>query len=57
MHPSPSFEDVRHWESKLSGKESVLLIIGIDTEWIGFWDGNKPITLERLKTDGQTGNG
>ena len=35
----------------LKGRHAVLIIIGIESTWVGYWNGKKVIHLSKLKLD------
>jgi hypothetical protein len=43
--------DVYHWERNLRGRHAALIIIGIESIWVGYWNGKKVIHLPKLKLD------
>lgn len=49
--PTPSSIDIYHWKRNLNGRHAVLIIIGIESTWVGYWDGRKAIQLPKLKLD------
>jgi integrative and conjugative element protein (TIGR02256 family) len=50
-NPLPSSIDVYHWSKNLKGRHAALIIIGIESVWVGYWNGNKVIHLPKLKVD------
>ena len=50
-YPFPSSIDVFHWQNNLKGRHAVLIIIGIESTWVGYWNGNKAIQLPTLEFD------
>ncbi len=55
-NPTPSSVDIFHWKRNLKGRHAVLVIIGIKSVWIGYWDGGKVIQLPTLIFDHCLGN-
>jgi len=51
VNPLPSSIDVYHWELNLKGRHAVLIIVGIESVWTGYWNGKKAIHLPKLKLD------
>lgn len=50
-NPFPSSIDIFHWKKNLKGRHAVLIIIGIESTWVGYWNGKKVIHLPKLKLD------
>ena len=50
-HPQPSAEDVRQWRRNLNSKQGVLIIVGMQSNWIAYWDGENAIPLPELTRD------
>lgn len=53
-NPLPSSIDVYHWKKNLNGRHAALIIIGIESVWVGYWDGKKAIHLPKLRLDSCT---
>ena len=53
-NPSPSSIDVYHWKKNLKGRHAALIIIGIVSVWVGYWNGRKIIKLPKLELDNFT---
>lgn len=49
--PSPSTIDLNEAQSKLKGKVGLLIIIGIEKNWLAYWDGNKTYPIPPLVKD------
>lgn len=50
-NPTPSKTDISQWKSKLKGQKAILIIIGIKSEWIGYWCGRRLYHLKDLTPD------
>lgn len=51
LNPTPSLTDILYWRQNLSGRHAVLIIVGMISEWFGYWDGQKAIALPSIKLD------
>ena len=49
--PTPSSVDISNWEKNLKGKTAILMIFGMETDWIAFWDGSIITELPPLIPD------
>lgn len=49
--PRPSPEDTQQWERNLKQKACVVIIVGIQQLWVGFWDGYKATALPKIEHD------
>lgn len=50
-NPTPSSVDLLNWRRNLRGKLAILIISGIETDWIAFWNGASAIQLPPLSPD------
>lgn len=41
IHPSPSPIDLLEWRKNLKTAPAIVIIVGIESEWIGYWDGER----------------
>lgn len=51
VNPLPSSIDIYHWKKNLKGRHATLIIIGIESIWIGYWNGQKVTHLPKVKLD------